>query len=398
MHVEEFKITQGSVGEIESVDTLTCETGYAPAPDTSICELSETTGDIGEYTPMAMFMCKRISVELVDGHNPEPKSSIESITEFEEALGKIPIKLRLSLSRLRRYNSSLPEKLIKRGLVLTEPIETGKRIGKGGGGCRVFETIGSGVLNNSVVKVCKSSDYIRHHGLHKESFDNQIATLMRLPPSDHIVPLLAVGIIDQADRGMRKAGFVIPKYKRPLSDFIKDRPSRPELLSVLQQIADGHAFALEHDVLLGDGHIKNIMLDDDDQAVIFDVGSAVLLPTTEVCHRWDSVEWAPEVRGQPFVHCEATEVYTFGTVIFEMLTGVSRDHTSVPRTSRSDLPDMSLIPGARKDLDQLAGLTELMSLCLEDDMVDRPTFREISDELRREFRKEKELQRDVLSE
>ena len=99
--------------------------------------------------------------------------------------------------------------------------------------------------------------------------------------------------------------------------------SEPEIVNVIGQVCDALAFAHEHDVVHRDIKPENILLTADGKVKVLDFGIAKLTSASTVTR--DKIVGTPEyispeqARGDPVR--PASDVYSLGIVLYEMLTG-----------------------------------------------------------------------------
>ena len=123
--------------------------------------------------------------------------------------------------------------------------------------------------------------------------------------------------------------------------------SEPEIVSIIGQVCDALAFAHEHKVVHRDIKPENILLTADGKVKVLDFGIAKLTSASTVTR--DKIVGTPEyispeqARGDPVR--PASDVYSLGIVLYEMLTG------SVPFSRPRDLdPYMAAMEVIRQHL------------------------------------------------
>ncbi len=121
---------------------------------------------------------------------------------------------------------------------------------------------------------------------------------------------------------------------KSLDKTIKDARTVDESLNILRQMASGLAYAHEKGVIHGDMKPQNVLVGEQVKIADFDLSRvhdpneiALSLTRTGVVGTFDYM--APEQRDGKLATMQ-TDVYSFGAVAFELLTGVSKNATRKP--------------------------------------------------------------------
>ncbi|TVU20900.1 hypothetical protein EJB05_30502, partial [Eragrostis curvula] len=174
------------------------------------------------------------------------------------------------------------------------------------------------------------------------------------------------------------------------------------LLRIVNEAADGLAFLHSYanpPIVHGDVKTSNILLDENYMAKVSDFGASILVPT-------DEAQFVTMVQGtcgyldpeymQTCCLTDKSDVYSFGVVILEILTGKMPfkldEHEQQRSLSSSFLLAMkennldamldSQIKG-NESMELLSGLADLAKSCLDMCGDNRPSMKEVSDELGR---------------
>nr|CAB3487661.1 unnamed protein product [Digitaria exilis] len=174
------------------------------------------------------------------------------------------------------------------------------------------------------------------------------------------------------------------------------------LLRIVHEAAEGlnflHSYA-SPPIIHGDVKTANILLDENYMAKVSDFGASILAPS-------DKEQYVTMVQGtcgyldpEYMQTCQLTEksdVYSFGVILLEVLTGQEPLKLDGPETQRS-LSSKFLIAMKENNLDSILpnlikgqesnefirGLVELAKQCLDMSGSNRPSMKEIADELGR---------------
>ncbi|VAI42421.1 unnamed protein product [Triticum turgidum subsp. durum] len=188
------------------------------------------------------------------------------------------------------------------------------------------------------------------------------------------------------------------------------------LLRIVNEAAEGLAFLHTYanpPILHGDVKTSNILLDENYMAKVSDFGASILAPT-------DNAQFVTMVQGtcgyldpeymQTCCLTDKSDVYSFGVVLLEILTGqvpLKLDGPEVHRSLSSsfllamkgnNLDNMldNQIKG-HEDMELVVGVAELAKQCLEMCGDNRPSMKEVSEELSRlrKLSKHPPIQRDT---
>lgn len=156
-------------------------------------------------------------------------------------------------------------------------------------------------------------------------------------------------------------------------------------LDILRKIANGMNHLHSRDILHCDLKSSNILLADDFQTVkVCDLGMSFLKnKLRKKNNKWNSLSHysAPEIlRGEKFEN--AADVYSFGMIIWEMLTG-SKPYQDIPKSHLVGIVGYDCNHKLELDSSQYESnsLYRLMLRTLDRDPKKRPTFKEISSKL-----------------
>lgn len=156
-------------------------------------------------------------------------------------------------------------------------------------------------------------------------------------------------------------------------------------LDILRKIANGMNHLHSRDILHCDLKSSNILLADDFQTVkVCDLGMSFLKnKLRKKNNKWNSLSHysAPEIlRGEKFEN--AADVYSFGMIIWEMLTG-SKPYQDIPKSHLVGIVGYDSNHKLELDSSQYesTSLYRLMLRTLDRDPKKRPTFKEISRKL-----------------
>lgn len=174
------------------------------------------------------------------------------------------------------------------------------------------------------------------------------------------------------------------------------------LLRIAQEVAEGFSFLHSYaspPILHGDVKTANILLDENCTAKVSDFGASILAPS-------DKEQYVTMVQGtvgyldpEYMQTCQLTEksdVYSFGVILLEVLTGevplklygpeekrslTSNFLTAMKENNLSAVLAIAVKEQASTEL--LRGLAELAKSCLDMCGINRPSMKEIADELSR---------------
>jgi serine/threonine protein kinase len=172
------------------------------------------------------------------------------------------------------------------------------------------------------------------------------------------------------------------------------------LLRIANEAADGLAFLHSYanpPIVHGDVKTSNILLDENYMAKVSDFGASILVPT-------DEAQFVTMVQGtcgyldpEYMQTCRLTDksdVYSFGVVILEFLTGqmpfkldehgrsLSSSFLLAMKDNNLDAMLDNQLKG-HENMELLSGLAELAKHCLDMCGDNRPSMKEVSDELSR---------------
>jgi serine/threonine protein kinase len=174
------------------------------------------------------------------------------------------------------------------------------------------------------------------------------------------------------------------------------------LLRIAHEAAEGlnflHSYA-SPPIIHGDVKTANILLDDNYMAKVSDFGASILVPS-------DEEQYVTMVQGtcgyldpEYMQTCQLTDksdVYSFGVILLEVLTGqvplkldgpeaqrsLSSNFLSAMKESNLDALLASEVKG-QESSELVRGLAELAKQCLEMCGANRPTMKEVADEIGR---------------
>ncbi|XP_062198701.1 putative wall-associated receptor kinase-like 16 isoform X2 [Phragmites australis] len=276
----------------------------------------------------------------------------------------------------------------------TSKFDKSQILGHGGHG-----TVYKGIMKDNITVAIKKCALIDDR--HKKEFGKEMLILSQINHKN-IVKLL--GCCLEVDVPMLVYEFI---PNGTLFDLIhgKNRTSHipfSSLLRIVNEAADGLAFLHSYanpPILHGDVKTSNILLDENYMAKVSDFGASILAPT-------DEAQYVTMVQGtcgyldpEYMQTCRLTDksdVYSFGVVLLEILTGQKPlkldDHELQRSLSSSFLLAMkennldamldSQIRG-HESMELLRGLAELAKHCLDMCGDNRPSMKEVSEELSR---------------
>nr|XP_045085592.1 wall-associated receptor kinase 5 [Aegilops tauschii subsp. strangulata] len=209
--------------------------------------------------------------------------------------------------------------------------------------------------------------------------------------------------------------------KGTLFDLIHGKNSKPHLpfsslLRIVNEAAEGLAFLHSYanpPILHGDVKTSNILLDENYMAKVSDFGASIIAPT-------DKAQFVTMVQGtcgyldpeymQTCCLTDKSDVYSFGVVLLEILTGEEPLKLEGPEVCRSlsssfllamkgnNLDNMldNQIKG-HENMELIVGVADLARQCLEMCSDNRPSMKEVSEELSRlrKFSRHPWIQRDT---
>ncbi|XP_037446060.1 wall-associated receptor kinase 5-like [Triticum dicoccoides] len=209
--------------------------------------------------------------------------------------------------------------------------------------------------------------------------------------------------------------------KGTLFDLIHGKNSKPHLpfsslLRIVNEAAEGLAFLHSYanpPILHGDVKTSNILLDENYMAKVSDFGASIIAPI-------DKAQFVTMVQGtcgyldpeymQTCCLTDKSDVYSFGVVLLEILTGEEPLKLEGPEVCRS-LSSSFLLAMKGNNLDNMldnqikdhenmeliVGVADLARQCLEMCSDNRPSMKEVSEELSRlrKFSRHPWIQRDT---
>ncbi|TVU15216.1 hypothetical protein EJB05_38724, partial [Eragrostis curvula] len=276
----------------------------------------------------------------------------------------------------------------------TDNYDKSRVIGKGGNG-----TVYKGIVKNNVPIAIKRCSLIGER--QKKEFGQEMLILSQI---NHKNIVKLVGCCLEVEVPMLVYEFI---PKGTLYELIhgKNRAlqiSFSTLLRIAHEAAEGlnflHSYA-SPPIIHGDVKTANILLDDNYMAKVSDFGASILAPS-------DEEQYVTMVQGtcgyldpEYMQTCQLTnksDVYSFGVILLEVLTGQVPLKLDGPETERS-LSSHFLSAMKENNLDALLtshikgqesselirGLAELAKQCLDMCGANRPTMKEVADELGR---------------
>ncbi|CAN0902156.1 Serine/threonine-protein kinase STY8 [Linum grandiflorum] len=154
-----------------------------------------------------------------------------------------------------------------------------------------------------------------------------------------------------------------------------------EILRIAVDVAEGLGFLNDHGVAFRDLNTQRILLDRHGNACLGDVGIVAACKNAGEAleYETDGYRWlAPEIiAGDPESVCETwmSNVYSFGMVIWEMVTGEAAYGSCSPVQAAVGIAACGLRPEIPKDCPQI--LRSLMIKCWNNVPSKRPNFQEI---------------------
>ncbi|CAO2184593.1 unnamed protein product, partial [Urochloa humidicola] len=174
------------------------------------------------------------------------------------------------------------------------------------------------------------------------------------------------------------------------------------LLRIVNEAADGLAFLHSYanpPIIHGDVKTSNILLDENHMAKVSDFGASILAPT-------DEAQFVTMVQGtcgyldpEYMQTCQLTDksdVYSFGVVLLEILTGqmpLKLENNDIQRSLSSNFllamkeNNLNAMLDSQikehESIELLRGLAELAKHCLDMCSGNRPSMKEVSEELSR---------------
>jgi len=175
------------------------------------------------------------------------------------------------------------------------------------------------------------------------------------------------------------------EFKKKIGNLLQDT----ELWSMARGIASGLEYLHANGVIHADLKGSNILISPTQTPILVDFGLSLALyqsvtETTTYSMGGGSVRWmavellAPE----PVTHCESTDIWAFGMVIYELLSSdvpynaFRSDLQVIPAITRGELPARP-DTGLQHDLVSDA-LWDLCCVCWTTDPLDRPTASQLS--------------------
>jgi serine/threonine protein kinase len=275
----------------------------------------------------------------------------------------------------------------------TNNYDNSRILGKGGNG-----TVYKGIVNNMpvAVKRCGLVDERQ-----KKEFGKEMLILSQL---NHKNIVKLVGCCLEVEVPILVYEFVL---NGTLFELIHGNNKALQisfntLLRIAHEAAEGLRF-LHSDacppVIHGDVKTSNILLDDNYMAKVSDFGASALAPSdkeqfvTKVQGTWGYLD--PEYI-QTFQLTNKSDVYSFGVILLEILTGqlpmklespdkqicLSTIFLSAMKENNLDALLMSHVKG-EESMELLRGLADLAKKCLDTCGDNRPSMKEVADELNR---------------
>jgi len=158
---------------------------------------------------------------------------------------------------------------------------------------------------------------------------------------------------------------------------------REEAIGIAEDIAKGMSYLSSRGVIHRDLKSGNVLLTQDGNAKLSDFGlSRMKCETSTLARHVGTAAWmAPELFEDSPIYSEASDVYAFGVVIWEILTGKKpfegRNQAQIARlTEQGKRPPVD-------GLDQTDAFVGLMKRCWDQNRQSRPSFQQVSMELRK---------------
>ncbi|CAM0943407.1 unnamed protein product [Alopecurus aequalis] len=276
----------------------------------------------------------------------------------------------------------------------TDNYENSRILGKGGNG-----TVYKGITKNNTAVAVKRSGLVEER--QKKEFGKELLILSQL---NHKNIVKLVGCCLEVEVPILVYEFV---PNGTLFDLIhgKNRAlqiSFVTLLRIAHEAAEGLSF-LHSDasppVIHGDVKTSNILLDENYMAKVSDFGASILAPSdkeqfvTKVQGTWGYLD--PECI-QTFILTNKSDVYSFGVILLEILTGqlpmkldgpekqicLSSVFLSAMKEDNLDAMLVSHVKG-QESMELLRGLADLAKKCLDMCGDNRPSMKEVANELNR---------------
>jgi serine/threonine protein kinase len=164
-----------------------------------------------------------------------------------------------------------------------------------------------------------------------------------------------------------------------LFKFLRERPtelSPTQRTIIALDVAAGMAYMHEQKVIHRDLKSVNILLDDQKRARICDFGLSRVLTFEPMSGVVGTAQWmAPEVFRSDPVYATPVDVYSFGVLMWELLTS----RVPFDGYNRAELPTLVVNQGLRPEIPggTPRELAHLIQRCWAANPVDRPTFQQI---------------------
>jgi serine/threonine protein kinase len=276
----------------------------------------------------------------------------------------------------------------------TNNYDNSRILGKGGNG-----TVYKGIINNNLPVAAKRCGLVDER--QKKEFGKEMLILSQL---NHKNIVKLVGCCLEVEVPILVYEFVL---NGTLFELIHGNNKALQisfntLLRIAHEAAQGLRF-LHSDasppVIHGDVKTSNILLDDNYMAKVSDFGASTLAPSdkeqfvTKVQGTWGYLD--PEYI-QTFQLTNKSDVYSFGVILLEILTGqlpmklespdkqicLSTIFLSAMKENNLDALLMSHVKG-EESMELLRGLADLAKICLDTCGDNRPSMKEVADELNR---------------
>ncbi|CAM0943404.1 unnamed protein product [Alopecurus aequalis] len=276
----------------------------------------------------------------------------------------------------------------------TNNYDDSKILGKGGNG-----TVYKGITKNNIIVAVKRSGLVEER--QKKEFGKEMLILSQL---NHKNIVKLVGCCLEVEVPILVYEFV---QNGTLFELIHGNNKALQisfgtLLRIAHEAAEGLRF-LHSDasppVIHGDVKTSNILLDENYMAKVSDFGASMLAPSdkeqfvTKVQGTWGYLD--PECI-QTFILTTKSDVYSFGVILLEILTGqlpmklegpekqicLSSVFLSAMKEDNLDAMLVSHVKG-QESMELLRGLAYLAKKCLDMCGENRPSMKEVADELSR---------------